>query len=181
MLDCLAVHKPVVFVMVRQDIFRWALSKYHGDGTGRRGHLQFKLAAGKISKDDIEHIRVRPQRLHRIIRRCWQIHGKKRRLLADLEVRGVEAYPLFYEDFVHEPVRFFTELTGHLGIPDAAGVEAMLTKGTTFRKVHADDISTFVLNHEEIMQGFGHIRNPWEESFAYQEAEEEEEEVEGSA
>src|SRR5690606_606590 len=28
-------HGVVVFVTVRQDVFRWALSKYHGDGTGR--------------------------------------------------------------------------------------------------------------------------------------------------
>ena len=33
MIDQLAALGVVVFIAVRQDVFRWALSKYHGDGT----------------------------------------------------------------------------------------------------------------------------------------------------
>ena len=34
-------YEVTAFVLIRQDLLRWALSKYHGDGTGQKGHLQF--------------------------------------------------------------------------------------------------------------------------------------------
>ena len=60
----------VVFLSVRQDIFRWALSKYHGDGTGKKGHLQFKMASKQIEKEGIPRIHVNPFRLWIIIKIC---------------------------------------------------------------------------------------------------------------
>ena len=34
MIDVIVANDLTIFLAVRQDVFRWALSKYHGDGTG---------------------------------------------------------------------------------------------------------------------------------------------------
>ena len=55
--------RVVVVLLVRQDLLRWALSVYHGDGTGKPGALQFKLASGAIKREDIKPIEVDCERL----------------------------------------------------------------------------------------------------------------------
>lgn len=64
MFELLKKHEVLVLLAVRQDVLRWALSKYHGDGTGKMGHLQFKLARGELDRADISRIYVdkRPTR-----------------------------------------------------------------------------------------------------------------------
>lgn len=66
MIKILRRNDTVVFLAVRQDVFRWGLSKYHGDGTGQPpGHLQFKLARGELQKSEIGKIHVDPERSRR--------------------------------------------------------------------------------------------------------------------
>jgi len=43
MINLLQSHNIVAFLAVRQDVLKWGLSKYHGDGTGKPGHLQFRF------------------------------------------------------------------------------------------------------------------------------------------
>lgn len=144
------------FVVVRQDLLRWALSKYHGDGTGRPGHLQFAVATGRIERDTIERIHVDLDKFRRIIRWCKRDHERKRELLADLESAGVRTAVLRYEDFVSEPAGYFARLLEALDLEaDAAEIDAVLARGTRFEKVHSDDLSEFVENHQEVVDAFG--------------------------
>lgn len=50
LLEIFKKYKVVVLFALRQYLLRWGLSKYHGDCTGKPGHLQFKLANVRINK-----------------------------------------------------------------------------------------------------------------------------------
>lgn len=162
MLNVLKKNNVVVFIAVRQDIFRWALSKYHGDGTGKKGHIQFKLSSGKISKDQIKKIKVKPGRFKRILKTCEIIHARKRSLMKKLQRNGIEVYPLLYEDFLSDKQSFLENIIQKTGISaDNSEIKSVIEEGEYFKKVHSDDISEFVINHEEITQKFGHRFISW--------------------
>ncbi len=162
LLRTFARHGVVALLAVRQDVLRWALSKYHGDGSGAPGHLQFALARGEISRSEIPSLRVDCERLERLISECEASHRRKRRLLARLARWGIRAHPILYERFVGDRAGFLRELLGHLGLRLPEGeIEAALRLGTHFEKVHSDDISDFVENHREVMERFGQRYVAW--------------------
>jgi hypothetical protein len=158
-----AARQVCVFVLVRRDALRWSLSKYHGDGSGRPGHLQFKLAAGDIGREDILAFDVDFARLDTLLTECRAAYARKRRLLADFAAAGVRAHVLFYEDFLVDQaaylVRWFA-LLGHPVTPDA--VARALAAGPQFEKVHGQDISTFVRNHAAVHARYGESIDGWQ-------------------
>jgi hypothetical protein len=154
----------VTFIAVRQDVLRWALSRYHGDGSGQRGHLQFRLAAGEIRRDEIPTMNVDCERLGTEIERCERHHRKKAVLMAELRRRGIRAYPLLYESFLREPVPFFERVLQRLDVSHSRDViAAALERGTSFEKVHSDEISQYVTNHEEVRERFEGRYVSWED------------------
>jgi|GEM_PF-698557 len=155
MIALLKKHKIVAFISVRQDVFRWALSKYHGDGSSVPGHLQFKLAAGLIKKEDIPKIHIDCDKLERIITRCEKIIRSKKDLMLTFKHAGINTYPLMYEDFCQDKFKYFQNIFNHIGINlSKEEISSSLGKGAYFEKVHSDDISTFVINHEEVIEKF---------------------------
>lgn len=156
MIDLLKKCNVVVFVMVRQDVLRWALSKYHGDGSGRKGHLQFKLAMGEITREQIPNITVDCGRLEGVILECERSLRQKRDLASELGRAGIKAYPLFYEEFCRDKRAFLKGVFERLENPVSDNeIEEALKQGTFLEKVHSDDISDFVTNHEEVLTKFG--------------------------
>ncbi len=146
----------VVFYAVRQDIFRWALSLYHGDGTGKDGHLQFDIATGKRKRSEIPPIHVDPERLAGIIRYCRSTHTEKMQLLKRMSERGIRVAPLLYEQLCEDPPGFLRYLFRCLGhAVSEAEIGEIIATGSMYQKVHSHDISTFVTNHEEISAQFG--------------------------
>ena len=151
-----------VFMAVRQDILRWALSKYHGDGTGAPGHLQFALAEGTISRADIGRIHVDLPALGRILDVCRRVHARKRRIVDDLTQRGIRTAVLRYEDFVADPSGFFAAALAAIDVEPGPGeIEAVLARGTKFEKVHAVDLREFVENPDEVLAAYGEAFVPW--------------------
>ena len=158
MFDVLKRNEVVVFLALRQDILKWALSKYHGDGTGKPGHLQFKLANGKIKRDAIGKIHVDSKRLALIISKCVESHARKRRLMEDFKLAGIQTHSLIYEDFLADKQKYIDRILNILELNTSKEeMDAALTKGTYFEKVHSDDISDFVVNHEEVKEKFVNI------------------------
>ena len=156
MFNVLKRNDVVVFLALRQDVLKWALSKYHGDGTGKPGHLQFKLANGKIKREEIGKINVDCTRLEKIISKCVKSHARKRHLMDDFKLAGVQTHPLFYEDFLVDKQQYFNRILNILDLKTSIEeIDAALRKGTYFEKVHSDDISDFVVNHEEVKEKFG--------------------------
>ena len=88
LLSLFARYRVLVLLLVRQDLLRWALSIYHGDGEGRPGALQFRLADGRISREDINTIEVDCERLDQEIAKCRLRHAYKKGLVAHLGARG---------------------------------------------------------------------------------------------
>jgi hypothetical protein len=155
MINILKRNKAVVFLAVRQDLLRWGLSKYHGDGTGKPGHIQFKLASGAIDKNQIGKIHINCKRLETIISRCEASHGLKRRLMEELRLAGIPTYPLRYEDFLADKQEFVGQILNFLEVKvSKEQIGDVLDRGQYFVKVHSDDISTFVINHEEVEDRF---------------------------
>src|SRR5690606_32592926 len=84
----------VAFVTIREDVLRWALSKYHGDGTGRPGHLQFRLARRKIRRSRIPKIHVDLNEFRQLLQTCEETVARKWELIERLNARGVTAWPM---------------------------------------------------------------------------------------
>lgn len=155
-------HDVVVFMAVRQDVFRWALSKYHGDGTGKPGHLQFKLASGEITRDDIGRITVDTDRFEEIVADCERRHEAKRALLDRIGAAGIRTGVLRYEDFMADQHAYFRAFAEAIDAPTSdEAIETAINAGQRLEKVHSDDISEFVVNHEEVMARFGGRRVDW--------------------
>jgi hypothetical protein len=152
----------VVFLTVRQDIFRWALSRYHGDGTGQSGHLQFQLARGKIDRSQIPKIHVDLHALRRLLVDCERLIMLKRRLLARLNRNGVTAWPMLYESFCDDKRAFFAEVLSRLDLPSTEqDISDALNRGTSFQKVHSHDIREFVVNADDVLEEFGERYIGW--------------------
>jgi hypothetical protein len=166
MFNVLKKNDVVVFLALRQDILKWALSKYHGDGTGRPGHLQFKLANGKIKRSAIGKIHVDGTRLETIISQCLEAHARKRRLIEDFNLAGIQTHSLIYEDFLTDKQEYLARIFDIIELnPSTEEIDAALKKGTYFEKVHSDDISKFVVNHEEVEEKFGQYHSGLENQF----------------
>lgn len=162
MLDVLKKHNVVVFFAVRQDMLRWGLSKYHGDGTGKSGHLQFKLAMGKISKDEIGKMQVDCARLEKIIAGCEKTHKQRRALFDEMTQMGIETHALCYEDFLKDKQQYFKRLTDILQVDVSdEKLNEVLQGKEYFKKVHSDEISEIVENHQEVMEKVGDRFFPW--------------------
>jgi hypothetical protein len=134
MINLLQRNNVVVFLAVRQDVLRWGLSKYHGDGTGKPGHLQGKLASGEITRDKIGKIHVEEE----------------------LKLSGIQTYPLCYEDFLTDKQKYISQIFNFLELKiSKEEIDDALKRGQYFKKVHSDDISNFVENHKEVKEKFG--------------------------
>ena len=149
-------NKVVVLFAVRQDLFRWGLSKYHGDGTGQEGHLQFALADGKIDASEVPSIEVDPDKFRKVINDCHQNMKLKKHLMRLMERAGIKTSAIIYEDYLSDPYSYFHKLMGAINHPVTdAEIEAALQQGSWLKKVHSHDISNFVSNHREIEAEFG--------------------------
>lgn len=163
MFNLLSDLNVVVFFAARQDVLRWGLSKYHGNGFGKPGHLQFKLANGRLQREDIPCIHVDCRRLERVIKHCESIHQKKQDDIKRFRSLGIDTYPLLYEDFVDDPRSFFRAMLNHLEAPVSDDdISDAIEHGTVYKKVHSDDISEFVINHEEVLARFSGRFVPYE-------------------
>lgn len=162
MFDVLKSNNVAVFFAIRQDVLRWALSIYHGDGTGKRGNLQWKLASGKISREEIGKIHIDCKRLEKIILRCEESLAIRHKLKQEFEQKGIKVYPLLYEDFVQDKLPYFQRVCEILEIPlTEEEIKAVINQGAYFKKVHSDKLSGFVENHEEVMEKFGNRFVSW--------------------
>ena len=156
LISILKKHRIVVLVAVRQDLLRWALSKYHGDGTGKEGHLQFKIAFGDMNRADIPAIEVDPARLRELINERIHMVNNKLRLMRKMNRRGVMAQTVIYEEYLENPKAFFRQLLDAIGHPvNEDEIARVIENGSPIQKVHSNDISEFVSNHEEIEAEFG--------------------------
>ena len=163
MFETLKRHDVVVLMAIRQDVLRLGLSKYHGDGTGKPGHLQFRMARGAISKSDIGRIQVDCDRLEAIITDCETLHEEDRLLMEQFSEAGIQAHQILYEDFVTDKRSYLERLFRILEL-DVSGDEIgrVLEEAEYFKKVHSDDISQFVENHEEVSSRFGDRFVAWQ-------------------
>jgi hypothetical protein len=163
MLKILRRNDTVVFLAVRQDVFRWGLSKHHGDGTGQPGHLQFKLARGELQKGEIGKIHVDPERFQAIVASCEAFIARKRELMQQLLRAGLEVYPICYEDFLGSQYETLARICRLIRLDvTEADLRRAVAEGADFQKVHSEDISEFVENHQQMIELFGDRFVPWE-------------------
>lgn len=162
MFDVLKRHNVVVLMAVRQDVLRLGLSKYHGDGSGRPGHLQFKLARGVITRDEIGKVHVDCDRLEGIISKCETLHKEDRLLMGEFNQAEIQSYPILYEEFVTDKRSYLERLFKilELDVSDDE-ISRVLGQEEYIKKVHSDDISDFVENHEEVTSRFADRYVSW--------------------
>jgi len=162
MFNVLKRNDVVVFLAVRQDVLKFSLSKYRGGGMGKTGHLQFKLASGNLDRHEIGTMHVDCTRLEKIISEYEESHARKRRLMEDLKLAGIQAHPLCYEDFLADKQQYFSRALDFLGLKiSMEEIDTALNKGAYFEKVHSSIIADFVENHEEVEEKFGNRFISW--------------------
>ena len=155
-------HHIIKFLAIRQNLLNLALSDYHGDGYGNQGHLQFKLATGKITKDDIPKLNVDCDRLEELILRWERVIQRKKQLMEKFERSGIKTYALIYETFCDDKLKYFQEFFSKLNIEvSKEEIETAIRLGSIFKKVHSDDISDFVINHKEVLNRFRDRKITW--------------------
>ncbi len=155
MFDLLKKHDVIILMAVRQDVLRLGLSKYHGDGTGEPGHLQFKLARGVIARNAIGKMQVDCERLEEIITKCETLHEENRLLMEEFKQAGNQIYPILYEEFLTDKRSYLERLFRILELDITSDeISQVLGQEEYFKKVHSDDISEFVENHEEVTSRF---------------------------
>lgn len=134
----------VVFVMYREDVLKWAISKY------RSGHLQFKLADGRLKRNQIGKITVDHRRLSRMITDCEKRLKHKQSLVSEMQRKGVDARLLRYEKFCFNKKAWLEEtLTAidcDVGVIDS--VLKNLESSEFFKKVHSDDLRQVISNYD---------------------------------
>ena len=80
---------------------------------------------------------------------------------------GLSVYPLLYEEFLQDKQAYFQKLFSALGISVTnSEIESAIGQGGVFKKVHSDNISSFVENHQEVMERFGDRFSAWDSSLA---------------
>jgi hypothetical protein len=162
MVRILSGSNVVPMLAVRQNVFKWALSKYHGDGSGRKGHLQFKLASGEIERKDIPRIKVNLNRFGRLVDQCRRKHDAKRAFVERMRQEGLEVRPLLYESFLENRVEFFAQFIGHLGHDvDRAALARSLEGDISLKRVHRGPVSEYVENHKALEARFGSAFESW--------------------
>lgn len=148
-------HDIVVFIAIRQDMLKWALSKYHGDGTEKNGHLQFKLMTKKIEKDKLKKIFVDRSKLNDLLNNCKKSNYNNLKIYKKLKKKGIKVYPLFYEHFLHNKFDFFSELFDKIDYKiKLPTIKSILNQDIKLKKVHSNNIEDFVINHQEIINNF---------------------------
>jgi len=163
MLKIFHKYNIVVYIVIRQDLFRWALSKYHGDGTGKVGHLQFKVANGKLKKEEIPKIEIKEDSFIKTIRQCNNLINAKKKLFYLLKKNNISVYPLLYEDFLNDKIYYFKNFFNYLKKDvTEKEINIAIDKGAYFKKIHSGDISKYVINHREISKKFGNIYAKWD-------------------
>ena len=147
---------------VRQNVFKWALSKYHGDGTGKKGHLQFKLASGEVTRQDIPKINVDLRRFGRLLDQCRRKHDAKREFVEQMSKDGLKVFPLLYEDFLEDKVQFFQGFLGHVNQPvDSVDLQKSLGGEIALKRVHKGPLSEYVENHQALERAYGDAFESW--------------------
>jgi hypothetical protein len=69
---------------------------------------------------------------------------------------GIQTYPICYEDFLADKRQCISQIFNLLELKiSKKEINDALKMGEYFVKVHSDDISDFVENHEEVMEKFG--------------------------
>lgn len=141
-------------ILLRADLFELALSKYHGDGSGKTGHMQFiatqnqKFAPEKMTiggkrwvwsrRRAIVHFR----RLTRICRRCASA--------------GLDPVILRYEQMLHHPEVFWSDVAAALGQPDLAQSMQDAFEQQKMRKVR-DNSAALYDNYDELFRHHGNL------------------------
>ena len=76
---------------------------------------------------------------------------------------GIQSYPIFYEDFVTDKRDYLERLFKILELDITNDeISQVLGQEEYIKKVHSDDISEFVENHEEVTNRFADRYVSWQ-------------------
>jgi len=148
-LDIMAAHEVVQFVLIRSDIFMWSLSCY------KPPDIQFKIARGKMAQKDIQAMYYDPQLYKKALNTCIELYKNKFDMLHLARKRGVKSVPILYEDFCDNKALFFEDMLQALDIRiEPTSLKKTIEEPHRFKKVHSTDPKEIVANYDEIWRIF---------------------------
>lgn len=135
----------VVFVLFRQNILKWAISKC------RPNSYQFKLLQGKIQQNPKLNIDI--ALLDKKIQECRNLHEQKRKLLKNFINNRIIAYPIYYEKMCEDKEGYFKDILKKLDVKISdKEFNNFISKENFFKKVHSDNLEDFITNYDELMR-----------------------------
>ena len=76
--------------------------------------------------------------------------------MEDFNLAGIQTHFLIYEGFLTDKQKYLNRILDILELNTSTEeIDAALERGAYFEKVHSDDITNFVVNHEEVLEKFG--------------------------
>lgn len=134
-----------VFVLIRKDLFRLALSKYD------ESHNQFKLMR---KKQDFK-ITVDLDKFDFYYRLVHEQLEEKQRMIKEFNKYGIETFPIYYETYCDNKKQFFANFFKKLDIDTTnKEIEELVKQNPHYKKVHDKDITKYVINHEELLSAY---------------------------
>lgn len=142
----------VVFVLIRQNVFKWGLSWYDSSST------QFQLIKGEIQKDPT--ITVDIGKFKGILNTCCKLLEERYKLIETLKKRGIKVVPIYYEEYCENKKMFFKKIFDSIDVKlSDKELTEYANKPNFFKKVHGDDLKKYVTNYDELKKVFGDTYN----------------------
>jgi hypothetical protein len=139
-----------VFVLIRKNVFKWALSTYDSESN------QFKLIKGQTVANPT--ITVDIPKFTNILNICKRNLTERHNLITMLKGRGTKVVPIYYEDFCDNKKQFFKTFLSKIDIKlTDKELTEFVEKQNFFKKVHGDNLQQYVTNYDELKKVFGSI------------------------
>ena len=141
-INILKKHNVYYFILYRKNIINQSLSRYFG-------HCQF-IKSYKVERVDIDIEKLKKQ-----ISLTEFFINKKKYISSELKKRNIEYSNIYYEDFCENKNLFLKDILQNILYNIDYNIDVIINnainKDINLKKVHSEDISTYVNNYLDVL------------------------------
>jgi hypothetical protein len=131
------------FIIYRRNIMNFSLSRYFGNCQFKKSYKVKKVVV------DVEKFKYQIGLSHFFI-------NKKKNISDVLLKNNIKTIDIYYENFCNNPNVFFYNILKNINYDEINKnyIDEVLKKKIVLKKIHDEDISTYVINHKEIISTY---------------------------
>lgn len=145
-----------VLMAFRDDIIAQGISRYHGNGSFREGHMQFTFKQGTL----IEPFAVDLGKFSEIVNYIINANNRKKELILRLQENKIPVSVIIYEEFARDPVFLIERILKKVGFKSDRNIIKNCLEKQPLRKVHSSKLGDFIINFEDINKQFSSVVAP---------------------